>query len=56
MRQILVSDRRGREIEMRSIALTAREMGIAPSTVKKRLDDGNWIHRVGYVPVRVRYK
>lgn len=53
-RKVIVSDRRGREVEMRSMAHTAREMGIGLATLRRRVADGNWIHREGYVAVRVR--
>jgi len=56
VRSVVVFDGKGRQIEMPSIALTAKEMGMPPSTVWKRISDGNWIHRDGYVPVKVRYK
>ena len=54
MRSIEVYDRSGNVIRMRSIAITAREMKISSITIRKRLADGNWIIRDGYVPVRVR--
>lgn len=53
-RYVTVYDRQGREIQMPSIRRTAREMGVSESTIRSRLRDGNWIHRDGYVPVRVR--
>lgn len=54
MRTITISDGRGREITMPSVARASREMGVPASTLRNRLKDGNWIHRDGYVPVRVR--
>ena len=54
MRSIEVYDRSGNVIRMRSIARTAREMRISPITIRRRLADGLWIIRDGYVPVRVR--
>ena len=53
-RYVTVFDRQGREIRMPSIRRTAREMGVSEWTIRNRLRDGNWIHRDGYVPVRVR--
>lgn len=54
MKSIEVYDRSGNVIRMRSIARTAREMKISPITIRRRLADGLWIIRDGYVPVRVR--
>lgn len=51
---ITVYDRVGREIQMSSIAKTSREMGIPTTVIQRRLKDGGWIRREGYVPVRVR--
>ena len=53
-RKVIVYDRKGTEIIMPSIARTAREMGVSESFLQKRIKDGFWIHRDGYVPVRVR--
>ena len=53
-RKVIVYDRRGREIEMPSVARTAREMGVSQKLIYKRIGDGLWIHRPGYVSVRVR--
>jgi hypothetical protein len=55
-RYVTVYDRQGREIQMPSIRRTAREMGVSEFTIRARLRDGNWIHRDGYVPVRVRVR
>lgn len=54
MKAVEVYDRSGRVIRMRSIAKTAREMGVSESLIYKRLQDGLWIHRKGYAPVKVR--
>lgn len=54
MKTVIVYDRQGREVESTNMAKTAREMGIGVSTLQRRVKDGNWIHRDGYVPVRVR--
>lgn len=51
---VTVYDRAGREITLPSIARTAREMGIHVTQLQRRLKDGNWIRREGYVSVRVR--
>lgn len=51
---ITVYDRVGREIQMPSIAKTSREMGIPTTVIQRRLKDGCWIQRDGYVSVRVR--
>ena len=51
---VTVYDRAGREITLPSIARTAREMGIHVTQLQRRLKDGGWIRREGYVPVRVR--
>ena len=51
---ITIYDRRGREIEMPSIKKAAREMGVSEKLIQRRLADGLWIHREGYVPVRVK--
>ena len=53
-KKVTVYDRQGREIEMPSVARTAREMGVSQSLIHRRLKDGLWIHRPGYVSVRVR--
>ena len=53
-RKVIVYDRRGREIEMPSVARTAREMGVSQKLIYKRIGDGLWIHRDGYVAVRVK--
>ena len=53
-RRVTVYSRDGREVEMASIAKTAREMGVSQSLIHRRLKDGLWIHRDGYVAVRVR--
>lgn len=53
-RAITVYDRRGREIEMPSIKKAAREMGVSENLLRRRINDGLWIHREGYVPVRVK--
>ena len=53
-RRVTVYSRDGREVEMASIAKTAREMGVSQSLIHRRLKDGLWIHRPGYVSVRVR--
>ena len=54
MRSVEVYDRSGNVIRMRSIARTAREMKVSKTTIRRRLADGHWIIRDGYVPVRVR--
>ena len=51
---ITIYDRRGREIEMPSIKKAAREMGVSENLLRRRINDGLWIHREGYVPVRVK--
>lgn len=51
---VIVFDRQGREMRMPSIARAAREMGIHVTQLQRRLKDGNWIRREGYVSVRVR--
>lgn len=51
---VTVYDRDGREITLPSIARTAREMGIHVTQLQRRLKDGCWIQREGYVSVRVR--
>ena len=53
-KRVTVYSRDGREIEMPSVAKTAREMGVSQSLIHRRLKDGLWIHRDGYVAVRVR--
>lgn len=53
-KRVVVYDRRGREIEMPSVSKTAREMGVSQGLIHKRIKDGLWIHRDGYVPVRVK--
>jgi len=53
-KKVIVSDRKGTEITMPSIAKTAREMKVSESFLHHRIKDGYWIHRDGYVPVRVR--
>lgn len=53
---VTVYDRQGREIQMPSIRRTAREMGVSEFTIRARLRDGGWIHRDGYVPVRVKVR
>ena len=54
MRAIIVYDRQGREIKLPSIARMARETGLHRTAIARRLNDGGWIRREGYVPVRVR--
>lgn len=49
-----VYDRHGRSFSFPSIAKAARELRMDYSVVKTRVRDGNWIHRDGYVAVRVR--
>lgn len=51
---VTVYDRAGREITLPSIARTAREMGIHVTQLQRRLKDGNWILRPGYVAVKVK--
>ena len=53
-KKIIVYDRKGNEITMPSIAKTAREMKVSEHLLYNRVRDGLWIHRDGYVPVRVR--
>lgn len=48
-----VYDKKGRSVRVRSMAETARIMGIGLNTLKRRISDGNWIIRDGYVPVKV---
>ena len=54
MRAIIVSDRQGREIELPSIERMARETGLHRTEITRRIKDGGWIKREGFVPVRVR--
>ena len=54
MKTIIVSDSGGREVVVRNLRKTAEVMGIHENTLRKRVADGNWIHREGFVPVRVR--
>ena len=54
MRAVIVYDRSGREVRVPSVAECARRIGIAGTTLRNRIRDGRWIHRDGYVPVRVR--
>lgn len=54
MRAVIVYDRSGREIRVPSVTECARRIGIAGTTLRNRLKDGRWIHRDGYVSVRVR--
>ena len=54
MREVIVYDRQGREIRLPSIARLARETGLHRTAIARRLNDGGWIKREGYVPVRVR--
>lgn len=49
-----VYDKKGRSVRVRSMAETARIMGIGLNTLKRRVADGNWIIRDGYVPVKVK--
>lgn len=49
-----VYDRQGRSVRVRSMAETARIMGIGLNTLRRRVADGNWIIRDGYVPVKVK--
>lgn len=51
---VTVYDRAGREVTLPSIARTAREMGIHVTQLQRRLKDGCWIRREGYVSVRVK--
>ena len=53
-RPIIVYDKKGREVMMPSISKAAKAMGISDKQIYDRLKDGNWIHREGFVPVRVR--
>ena len=54
MRAVTVYDKAGREITLPSIARASREMGLHRTEIARRLKDGGWIRREGYVPVRVR--
>ena len=54
MRAVIVYDSKGREIRLPSIARMARETGLHRTAIARRLKDGGWIKREGYVPVRVR--
>lgn len=54
MKAIIVYDSKGREIRLPSIARMARETGLHRTAIARRLNDGGWIKREGYVPVRVR--
>ena len=54
MRAVTVYDKAGREITLPSIARMARETGLHRTEIARRLKDGGWIRREGYVPVRVR--
>ena len=54
MRAIIVYDSQGREIRLPSIARMARQTGLHRTAIARRLKDGGWIRRDGYVPVRVR--
>ena len=54
MKAIIVYDRQGREIRLPSIARMARETGLHRTAIARRLNDGGWIRREGYEPVRVR--
>ena len=55
MRSVEVYDRQGRVIIMPSVVKTAREMGLCPATIRRRIKDRHWILREGYAAVRVRY-
>lgn len=52
--RVEVYDRSGRSIEMPSITSAAVAMNVSAVTIRRRLRDGLWIVRDGYVPVRVR--
>lgn len=54
MRAVTVYDKAGREITLPSIARASREMGLHRTEIVRRLKDGGWIRREGFVPVRVR--
>lgn len=55
MRTIIISDGKGNEVALPSIAKAARELGVCESILHKRIKDGNWLHRKnGGVPVKVR--
>ena len=54
MKAIIVYDKQGREIKLPSIARMARETGLHRTAIDRRLKDGGWIRREGYVSVRVR--
>ena len=54
MKTIIVSDSGGREVELPSIARMARETGLHRTEITRRIKDGGWIKREGFVPVRVR--
>ena len=54
MKTIIVYDSQGREITLPSIARMARETGLHRTAIARRLRDGGWIRREGFVPVRVR--
>lgn len=55
MRKVIVSNRDGLSVTLKSVNETARSLGTTDTTIRTRIRDGNWIHRKGSCAVKVRY-